>query len=367
MKTALFVRCLSAILPITMYGCLVASELKTDFNIDAVDAGDGWEVSTPSAEGFDDAKLQSAISPYFAEDTYVTAISLIVVRNSKLVAEAYVRNLNDRYQKRQIQSITKCITALVFGIARDMNYFSNLDQKLYDIVPNAFDNDVRKRAITLRHLLTMNSGLAFDNEDFAYELFMKEEKDVMKVILAKPLFALPGQVYNYRDCDPQLLSGAIHSQTGMTLDEMAASKLLGPMGISDYYWERNQDGDSWASEALFMRPRDLAKIGQLVLNKGKWGGKQLVSQEWIAQCTTPQSHPNAGQPEIAGFSFGFYWRIQPNNVAVEANGAGGQQILIIPERNLVIVFTCEPYVEGKYSLASANYEVAQAIVNSIVR
>jgi CubicO group peptidase (beta-lactamase class C family) len=340
-------------------------QLKTGFNIDAVDARDGWEISTPAAEGFNEAMLRSAISPYFSDDRYVTAISLIVVRNSKLVVEAYVRDRNDRYQKRQIQSIAKCITSLVFGIARDMNYFGDLDQKLYEIVPNAFDGDVRKRGITLRHLLTMNSGLDFDNDDFAHELFMEKQKDVMKIILAKPLFALPGQLYDYRDCDPQLLSGALHVQSGHTLDEMAQNSLFGPMGIADYYWERNEDGDSWASEALFMRPRDLAKIGQLVLNKGKWNDRQLVSQTWVEQCTSIQSNPNSGQPDNVRFSFGFYWRIQPNNVAFEANGAGGQQILIIPDRNLVIVFTCEPYVDSKYSLASDNYAIAQAIVNSM--
>jgi CubicO group peptidase (beta-lactamase class C family) len=360
------IRCLLIFLPVGISGCLTDPPLKTEYNIDAVDAGDGWEISSPAVEGFNEARLQSAINPFFAEDKYVTAVSLIVVRNNKLVAEAYARNLNDRYQKRQIQSVTKCITSLVFGIARDMNYFTDLDQKLYDIVPSAFDNDVRKRGITLRHLLTMNSGLDFNNEDFADELFMQKQKDVMKIILAKPLFAQPGQVYDYRDCDPQLLSGAIHSKTGMTLDEMAENKLFGPLGIADYYWERNEDGDSWASEALFMRPRDMAKIGQLVLNKGKWNGKQLVSQDWIDQCTSTQSNPNAGQPDNVRFSFGFYWRIQPNHVAFEANGAGGQQILIIPDKNLVIVFACEPYVDGKYSLASDNYGIAQAIVSSIV-
>jgi CubicO group peptidase (beta-lactamase class C family) len=247
-----------------------------------------------------------------------------------------------------------------------MNYFSSLDQKLYDIVPCAFDNDMRKHEITLRHLLTMNSGLDFNNEDFAYELFMNNQKNVMKYILAKPLFAVPGQVYNYRDCDPQLLSGAIHTLTGMTLDEMAERKLFSPMRITDYYWERNEDGDSWASEALFMRPRDMAKISQLVLNKGKWNGVQLVSEAWIEQSTSTQSTPNASQPDNVEITFGYYWRIQPQHVAIEANGAGGQQILIIPAKNLVIVFTCEPYVDGKYSLASALYTISQAIVNSTV-
>jgi CubicO group peptidase (beta-lactamase class C family) len=366
MKAKKFICFLSTTLLAAMSGCINDAQLKTAFNIEAVDAGDGWEVSTPAAQGFSEVNLRSAISPYFGDDKYITAISVIVVRNNKLVAEAYVRNPNDRYQKRQIQSTTKCITSLLFGIARDMNYFGDLDQKLYDIIPSAFDNDVRKRGITLRHLLTMNSGLDFNNDDFAYELFMKNQKDVVKYILAKPLFALPGQTYSYRDCDPQLLSGAIHLKSGLTMDEMAANKLFGPMGITDYSWERNEDGDSWASEALYMRPRDMAKIGQLVLNKGKWNGKQLVSQEWIEQCTSTQSDPNAGQPDNVRMSFGFYWRIQPNHVAFEANGAGGQQILIIPDKNLVIVFTCEPYVDGKFSLASDNYRIAQAIVNSIV-
>jgi CubicO group peptidase (beta-lactamase class C family) len=162
------------------------------------------------------------------------------------------------------------------------------------------------------------------------------------------------------------LSGAIHKQTGITLDEFAGIRLFDPMGIEDYYWERNEDGDSWASEALFMRPRDLAKIGQLVLNQGMWNGEQLVSQEWIEQSTSTQSTPNSSQPDNIEITFGYYWRLQPNRVAIEANGAGGQQILIIPDENLVIVFTCEPDVDGEYSLAAANYKISQAIVNSIV-
>ncbi len=212
----------------------------------------------------------------------------------------------------------------------------------------------------------MNSGLDFSNEDFADELFMERRKNVMKAILSKPLFALPGEVYNYRDCDPQLLSGVIHLKTGTTLDAMAKERLFDPMGITDYYWERNADGDSWASEALFMRPRDLAKIGQLVLNRGRWNGESLVSEEWIGMSTSTQSNPNAGQPDNVRMTFGFYWRLQPNRVAIEANGAGGQQILVIPQKNMVIVFTCEPYVDGSYSLAGSIYQISQAIVNSTI-
>ena len=366
MESPRFIESLAVALFIALSGCIDDEDLKAPFNIAAADLHDGWDISNPTAEGFDDARFRLAVSSWFDEDKYITAIGLVVVRNNKLVAEAYARDVNDRTQKRQIQSIAKCITSLVFGIARDMGYFNNLDQRLYDIVPEAFDADARKRTITLRHLLTMNSGLSFNNKDFADELFMDNQKNVMAHILAKPLFASPGQIYDYRDCDPQLLSGAVHRQSGMTLDEIAASRLFGRMGISDYYWERNADGDSWAPSALFMRARDLAKIGQLVLDGGRWNNEQLISRDWITQSTSIQSNPNPNQADSSGFTFGYYWRLQPMRTAIEANGAGGQQISIIPQKNLVIVFTCEPYVAGDYSLASDNYRIAQAIVSSII-
>jgi CubicO group peptidase (beta-lactamase class C family) len=347
------------------FSCLKDEKLKTDFNIEAIETGDGWQISPLISEGFNENAFKTAVMPLFDENNYITVTSMVVVRNGKLVAEAYMRDFQGRLQKRQIQSITKCITSLVLGITLDKNYFTDLNQRLYSIIPEAFDEDLRKREITLRYLLTMNSGLKFDNEDFAVELFMKKQQNVNKYILAKPLFALPGETYNYRDCDPQLLSGAIHKQTGLTLDSFADKYLFEPLMITDYYWERNADGDSWASEALYMRPRDMAKIGQLILNKGKWKAEQLISEEWITQSTSTQSDPNAGQPLNTKVSFGYYWRIQPKGVAIEANGAGGQQILIIPEKNLVIVYTCEPYVQSQYSLATVLYNITNAIINSM--
>jgi len=350
---------------ISGFSCTKDEKLKTEFNIEAVDTGDGWQISSLASEGFNESSFRTAVIPLFDECNYITATSMVVVRNGKLVAEAYMRDFQGRYQKRQIQSATKCITSLVIGIALEKSYFTDLDQKLYSLIPEAFDEDVRKREITLRHLLTMNSGLKFSNEEIAEELFMKRPKDINRYILSKPLFAMPGAGFNYRDCDPQLLSGAIRKQTGLPLDSIANKYLFKPLGITDYFWERNADGDSWASEALFMRPRDMAKIGQLVLNKGKWNGDQLVSEEWIDLSTSTQSDPNAGQPADKRVTFGYYWRIQPGGVAIEANGSGGQQILIIPGKNLVIVYTCEPYVKSQFSLATALYNITNSIINSM--
>ncbi len=357
----------SFLITLCMGGCLSDSQLKTDFSMEPAALYDGWEISTPAAEGFDEAELQEVYQRLFSEDEYITAISLLVVRNGKLVAEGYFQSLDDRNTMRQIQSVTKSMTSLVFGMARDMGYFDDLDQKLYDIVPEAFDNDLRKREITLRHLLTMHACLRFWSDEFAEEMHMNNPKNVMQYILAKPLFADPGSMFNYRDCDPQLLSGAVSKKTGMTLDEIAEYSLFGPMGITDYYWEKNADGDNWGSQALFMRSRDLAKIGKLVLNKGNWQGVQLISEDWIDQATSIQTPQYEGQPEdgIDPF-YGFYWWIYPRMGAFTAHGAGGQFIFVVPDKNLVIVMTSEPYVVDEVSLESEFFNIAQMIIDSIV-
>jgi CubicO group peptidase (beta-lactamase class C family) len=348
-------------------GCVPDSDLKTGFNMEPTPLNDGWQISTPAAEGFNEAALQGVYEQLFSEDEYITAISLLVIRNGKLVAEGYFRSLGDIQVKRQIQSVTKSMTSLVFGIARDLGYFDDLDQRLYDIVPEAFDDDLRKREITLRHLLTMQACLKFWSDEFALEMIINDQKNVMKYILAKPLFANPGAMFNYRDCDPQLLGGAVSVKTGMTLDEIAKDRLFNPMGIVDYYWEKNADGDNWAAQALFMRPRALAKIGQLVLNKGNWHGEQLISEAWIEQATSIQTLQYQGQPEDSKDPFyGFYWWVYPHLGAFTALGAGGQFIFVVPDKNLVIVMTSEPYVEDEFSLESDFFDLAHMIIDSII-
>ncbi|UCH63144.1 MAG: serine hydrolase [Fidelibacterota bacterium] len=348
-------------------GCVPDNDLKTSFNMEPASLNDGWSTSTPAAEGLDKVALQEVYERLFSEDEYITAISLLVVRNGKLVAEGYFRSLDDRHTKRQIQSVTKSITSLVFGIAWEMEYFDDLDQRLYDIVPEAFDDDLRKREITLRHLLTMRACLKFWSDEFAQEMQMNDQKNVMKYILAKPLFADPGTLFNYRDCDPQLLGGAVSVKTDMTLEEIAKDRLFSPMGIVDYYWEKNADGDNWAAQALYMRSRDLAKIGKLVMNRGNWQGEQLISEDWIEQATSIQTPQYDGQPEDGTDPFyGFYWWIYPHMGAFTALGAGGQYIFIIPDKNLVIVMTSEPYVEDKLSLESDFFDLALMIIDSII-
>ena len=344
-------------------------------NINPVELSDGLNISNPADEGFDESALKEAYDLFFSEDEFITGISLLVLRNDKLVAEGYCRDPKDRDVKRNIQSATKSFTSLVFGIAMEMGYFDSLDMKLYDIIPEAFDSDIKKQDITLRHLMTMRSGLAFDNEDFAQELHIEDQENQMTHILAKPLFADPGTRYWYRDCDPQLLSGAILKQTGKTLEEIADENLFEPMGITDYFWEKNIDGHNWAAQALFMCPRDMAKIGLMVLNGGAWEGQQLVPQAWITESTSFQVRYDIPDHDFGSHippGFGFFWWVYepdydrlPNIQAFSAVGSGGQYIFMVPEEDLIIIMTSEPYVDGSVNLERAFFTLAEMIINSI--
>lgn len=322
--------------------CIPDDTLKIEFNWEPADIGDGWVTSAPEDQGFSSPALRDAYELFFSERHYVTAISLLVVRHGTLLAEGYCRDLDDRYLTEHTQSVTKSYTSIIFGIVRGDGYFEDLDAPLYDYIPDSFDDDPRKRDITLRHLLTMTSGILFDNDDFAMDLAIDDPADPMAYILAKPMYNQPGQEFYYRDADPHLLGGAVRAATGQTLEEIARERLFEPMGISEWIWEEDSGGNSFGPYGLFARPRDLAKFGQLLLNEGAWNGQQLVPVEWVREATSFQIEPDQGNPNTAAFDYGFYWWIVPELNAFTASGAGGNFVFVVPAHDLVIVFTAEP-------------------------
>ena len=279
----------------------------------------------------------------------MTAISLLVIRHGRLVAEGYCRDLEDRYTKEHIQSETKSITSLVFGIALSLGYFESLDETLYSIIPEAFDDDVRKRGITLRHLLTMRSGIEFGNRGYTLDLLVDAPRNQAKQILKKPLHAIPGEKFIYKDVDPQLISAAIQSRSNMTLEEIAKRHIFDPLGITDYFWQSNVDGESLGPNGLFLRARDRGKIGELILRGGVVDGTALIPASWIEESTAfqIQGDSKAGEwPQVEfdhGMTYGYYWWIPPQEMnAFTTSGTGGQFTFIVPEKDLVIVLAAEP-------------------------
>lgn len=292
---------------------------------------DGWEISTPAAEGMDAGGLDRVFEDFFREDRYPTARALLVARHGKLVAEAYARDPRDREELHNVQSVTKSVTSLLAGIALSEGLLPSVDVPLYEVMPEHFDSDLRKRSMTLRHALAQQTGLAFHNEDDTGP-FMYSRGSSLDNVLHRPLLFDPGTGFYYTDGNPQLVSGAIRAVTGKSLEGFAAEKLFGPLGIDLWRWEHHADGLSFGAVGLWLRPRDMVKIGQLALQEGAWDGQQIVPSDWIAESTRIHANGN----------YGFYWWVYQDGLLYSAKGDGEQMILVSPALDLVVVLTGDP-------------------------
>lgn len=310
-------------------GCLVDPALKPAFTGFAPEpSSDGWEISTPEAEGMDPAGIEEVYRRLFSEDLYPTIRSLLIVRHGKLVAEGYSRDPRDRDRFHPMQSVTKSITALLVGIARGEGLVPSLDTPLHDLMPEYFDDDLRKRAITVRDVLTMRTGLEFDNDTDTGKFLYSAGSSVGNV-LRRPLVSEPGSQFYYHDANPQLASGLLKKVTRRTPEAYADMALFGPLGIRDYQWEKHRDGLNFGAFGLWMRPRDMAKIGQLMLQGGVWEGRRVLPSSWIEESTRIHANGN----------YGLYWWVHEENQVYRAAGAGGQIILVDEGNDLVVVFT----------------------------
>jgi CubicO group peptidase (beta-lactamase class C family) len=340
--TTRFVTALAlSVLLISIGGCVSDMPFKFDTSSVPEQLNDGWEVASPEEVDISPEVLDEVHAAFVSEDRYFNAKSLLVVKNGKLVFEAYCRTPDHRDRYGHVASVTKSVTSLVFGIVKSEGYIDSLGQYLYSIMPDKFPADIRKRSITLRHLLTMTSGLAFDNDVFSVEIYVDEPCDPVRYILAKSLYAMPGERFYYRDCDPHLASYVIGRLTGKTEAQWAKERLFEPLGIREYYWQADHTGTTMGAHGLHLRPRDMAKIGQLVLNHGRWQDQRIVDSTWVAASTRRQvDTPHQTEPHV--YHYGYYWWVLPRWEAFTAWGHGGNFIFIAPAKDMVIVMTSMP-------------------------
>jgi len=319
-------------------GCVSDAPFKFEGTAVPQQMNDGWQVVSPEDVNINQATLDEVYKNFVSEDRFLNAISLLVVKNRKLVFEAYCRNADDRDRLGHLASVTKSITSLAFGIAKSEGFIDSLGQRLYDIMPEKFPSDVQKRSITLQHLLTMRSGISFDNDEFSVEILADKPSDPIKYILKKPMYAAPGDSFYYRDCDPHLLSYAIQRLTGKSLEQWTKERLFDPLGIVNYHWVSDHAGTTTGAFGLWLKPRDMAKIGQMVLDHGQWQGVQIIDSSWVAISTQKQVETeDHTEPYI--YHYGYYWWIIPRWNAFAAWGTGGNYIFIMPSKEMIIVMT----------------------------
>jgi CubicO group peptidase (beta-lactamase class C family) len=327
------------------HSCLPEGEYKISINFEPRMINDGWEISTASAQGFSPERLHDIYEMMFAEDRFLTSRSLLIARNGKLISESYFRSMDDINRKNSIQCITKGITSLLAGFAWDSGLIQ-LDDKLYGYIPGYFDANRDKRDITIDHVLTMRTGLDWDNDRYTRDLFNSSRfPSSVRIVLTKPFLAGGGTLFHDNHGAPQLLMGVLRKvfETGETVPVI--QKLFDPLGIDDFVWEGHDDGLNIGGVGLHLKPRDLALIGQFCLQNGRWKGEQIVSGEWLDAATGSQLGPDMTGSFL---HFGYYWWIHTENNAFFGMGKGGQYLYIMPGKELVIVHTACPHVGSGY-------------------
>lgn len=276
--------------------------------------------------------------------------SLLIMKDQKLVLEEYFYGYS-RNELHHIHSCTKSVISLLLGISLYNHNKTDVNQSIFNFFPQ-FDSlkTPEKEKITLKHVLTMTSGFA-ETDD--YEIHNPNE--LVKEILSLPLESVPGEKFQYNNNSTELLGGIIYTLENKQADEFAKDVLFNKLDITDFNWE-GENGVIHHYSDLHMYPRDMAKIGLLVLNNGLWDGEQIVLKEWIEISTKPYV------PESDFFDYGFQWwyRSKQNKSWWDdpvhgsndehdmflALGYGGQYIMVIRDLNMVIVTTSSDYNES---------------------
>jgi len=306
----------------------------------------GWQNSTPEEQGMDSAVLQSMVDHITGEDLDVH--SVIVIRNGYVVLEEYPNPFQGQSRTQSydgthyLYSTTKSFTSCMIGIAIDKGFLDNTSQTVLSLFPDmTFANvDERKERIMIDDLLTMRSGLPWDETSAP---FSSPDNDVWQVnfnssggvqfVLDQPMEAEPGTYFHYNTGASHVLSGIISEVTNMSMFDFAAENLFAPLGIDTYLWPGDTQHITFGGFDLQLRPLDMAKFGFLFLNNGTWDGEQIVSAEWVHNTTTTVTQLDS----IRGYSR--QWWTMPDYGVYHTAGLYGQYIFVVPEYDLVAVFT----------------------------
>ncbi len=281
--------------------------------------------------------------------------SILVIKNNTLVLEEYFPGEDiegntfdyDRNTPHEVYSVTKSITSLLIGIAIEQGVIASIDDEISTYLPDysALLNTDAKADITLYDSLTMQTGILWDEfgqarVDGPTIQFMQAD-DPIYHLFNLPLASPPGSAFNYNTGISSIMGEIIFNANGQNVDNFANDNLFSPLNISDVTWLQHENGLIFTGTGLRLRPRDMAKIGQLILNNGTWEGSEIVNGNWLDESTsTHVTFP--GLPA----SYGYYWWLDEPLLSdgsttplIYAAGFGGQNIFVLPEFEMTVVFT----------------------------
>jgi CubicO group peptidase (beta-lactamase class C family) len=344
------------------------------------DIGDGWNIATPAAEGLDAAALNRSINALF--DAPLNLHAVLVQRHGRLVAETYqggkdrsvyalvsTRQSFGPAVKQDVRSIGKSVTSLLYGIALDEGRVPAMSTPVLAAYPALADLATpEKNRITIDDLLNMANGLRWQEGGSGVndELRLYWKNDIPRYVLSHGVATAPNTAFNYNGGGTAILADLITRGAEQPLDAYARRRLFGPLGIRDWEWVADMHGRPMAFNGLRLRPRDLLKIGRLVLDDGRWQGRQVVPAAWIQQSLQPRF-----TTEVRNYRYGHQWW---SGVAswkgkpmpwFAGFGNGGQRLYLVPDLDLAIVTTAGAYDED--ATAIRVNDLVQEIIDCVER
>jgi CubicO group peptidase (beta-lactamase class C family) len=341
----------------------------TEISIPA-ETGDGWAAASLEETGLAEQPLLDALSA-IRQGTYGEIHGFVVAKDGKLVLEDYGRGRMydgsaddmftpvmdfDRNTLHILHSVSKSVMSTLAGIAIRDGFIAGENESVLSWFPEHVNPaDPGKEGILLRHLMSMTSGLEWNEwdvptMDFANNDAMRYQRAAAPsaYFLGKELVHEPGSSFYYNTAGFQMMGEVIRRATGMSLDDYAAQALFMPLGIENFEWPQFAHGPVYIVGDILLRPRDMARFGQLILQRGEWNGTQIVPAAWVDSATSEAiSVSHTGYKAYEGY--GFHWwrktfRVGSDSVtALCADGLAGQAIMVFPTLDMVVVVTSGNY------------------------
>ena len=279
---------------------------------------------------------------------------LVVIKDHKLVVEEYFYTYW-RATIHDIRSAGKSVTALILGIALDQGLIEDVNQPIYSFFPSHKVHIAlteTHKSITIAHLLQMSSGLDADSDDIETPgngLHLIGSEDWLDLALNLPIAFPPGERWVYNDVCAMLTGAIVQSVSGKNLSEFAKTYLFDPLDFDEYYWYTGPNHVTGAMGNLYLTTLDFAKLGQLIVNEGKWEGQQIISADWIKALQVKRLNL---PPDFLATHYGYFWYFGEKEIGGEtyeymyASGNGGNKLYVVPDKNLVVATTSSAYGRG---------------------
>ena len=337
------------------------------------ETGDGWETAGLVEVGLSEAPIIRLMEDLHELEGHEVH-SILVVMGGKLVFEEYFegRKFNlaqytggtgfDRDDTHNLASVTKSFTTTLAGIAIDQGHIESVHQPVFDFFPEHADlllDDQRREDMTVEDLLLMQSGISWnDLGTYTYDdprndlVRMFTSEDPIRYALSKDLYAHPGTVFDYCNANTNILGEIVSRATGQRLDRFAQANLFDQLGIVDREWQMLPNDVVFASGDLRLRPRDMAKFGELFLRMGMSDGEEVISREWVEAATerhVVRLSASHGWADAYGYGW-WHWDLPSGgriHETYQASGWGGQWIIVIPEHEMVVVSTGGNYYQAE--------------------